>query len=215
MPRTPSDYSKTIIYKIVCNDINVTDTYTGHTTDFSKRKYHHKSKCSDENGKLYNLKLYKTIRENGGFENWSMIEIEKYPCKDHNEARARERYHYEILQSKLNTVRPYLSTDDKKEYDVEYYINNRDKMLETQKRLYENNKDKIINYQHEYRMKNIEKIKQQKTEYRLRTQEHIKQKQSQKYTCECGTCLTLCKKTRHNESIKHQDYLKSVEKQIN
>ena len=30
------------------------------------------------------------IRENGDWNNWSMIEIEKYPCNDDNEARARE-----------------------------------------------------------------------------------------------------------------------------
>jgi hypothetical protein len=26
--------------------------------------------------------VYSTIRENGGWNNWSMVEIEKYPCKD-------------------------------------------------------------------------------------------------------------------------------------
>lgn len=27
MPKQPMDYSKTIIYKIVCNDLKITDTY--------------------------------------------------------------------------------------------------------------------------------------------------------------------------------------------
>ena len=45
MPRKPIDYSKTISYKIVCNDLSITDCYVGHTTDFTKRKSHHKSDC--------------------------------------------------------------------------------------------------------------------------------------------------------------------------
>ena len=44
MPRKEIDYSKTVIYKIVCNDLNVKDVYVGHTTDFTKRKATHKSK---------------------------------------------------------------------------------------------------------------------------------------------------------------------------
>lgn len=35
MPRTAIDYLKTIIYKIVCNDLNVKDVYVGGTSNFS------------------------------------------------------------------------------------------------------------------------------------------------------------------------------------
>ena len=38
MPRKETDYSKTVIYKIVCNDLTITDIYVGHTTDFVVRK---------------------------------------------------------------------------------------------------------------------------------------------------------------------------------
>jgi hypothetical protein len=54
----------------------------------------------------YNPKVYKTMRENGGWDNYSMIEIEKYPCKDANEACVREREWFEILHSNLNTSFP-------------------------------------------------------------------------------------------------------------
>ena len=37
------DSSETIIYKIVCNDLN-TDVYLGDTTNFINRKAKHKSK---------------------------------------------------------------------------------------------------------------------------------------------------------------------------
>ena len=39
MPQKPIDYSKTIIYRIVCKDINIKECYVGSTTDFKGRKY--------------------------------------------------------------------------------------------------------------------------------------------------------------------------------
>ena len=76
MPKLPMDYSKTIIYKIehIENDYLV---YVGHTTNWDKRKCKHKYNCYAEKNGHYNLKLYKMIRENGGWENFKMIEIEK------------------------------------------------------------------------------------------------------------------------------------------
>ena len=38
MPKKNIDYSKTIIYKIVCNDLNIIDVYVGQTTNFTKKK---------------------------------------------------------------------------------------------------------------------------------------------------------------------------------
>jgi len=65
MPKTPIDYSKTIIYKIehIENDEFV---YVGHTTCWDKRKCLHKFNCLNERSKKYNLKLYQMMRENGG-----------------------------------------------------------------------------------------------------------------------------------------------------
>ena len=42
MPRKPIDYSKTHFYKIVCKDLDLSDGYVGHTTDFIKRKSYHR-----------------------------------------------------------------------------------------------------------------------------------------------------------------------------
>ena len=142
MPKKIIDYSKTIIYKIVCNDLNITDVYVGHTTNFINRKARHKSNCNNINGNEYNFKIYNTIRNNGGWDNWSIIEIEKFQdCNDINEACARERYWYELLNAKLNTNCP---GRNKKEYIKEYRENNKDKIQKVNKEYYENNKNKII-----------------------------------------------------------------------
>ena len=99
------NYTNTIIYKIVCNDLNITDCYVGHTTHFIKRKQKHKHSCNVMTNKKYNLKIYMAIRANGGWVNWSMIEIEKFPCLDANEAKAREHHYYELFHAKLNSIR--------------------------------------------------------------------------------------------------------------
>ena len=67
MPRQTMNYSNTIIYKIVCNDLNIKDCYVGHTTDFKSRKCKHKSVCNNANAKEFNYYVYKFIRENGGW----------------------------------------------------------------------------------------------------------------------------------------------------
>ena len=110
MPKENIDYSNTIIYKIYCNDKSIHDVYVGHTTNFTKRKHQHKSVCSNLNNKL---KIYSTIRENGGWDNWNMIEIANYNCKDKTEARIKEQQHYVDLNSSLNSCPPYV---DKNKY---------------------------------------------------------------------------------------------------
>ncbi len=56
------DYSKTVIYKIVCKDFNIDSCYVGHTTNFYKRKSTHKSNIVHSNASHHNLKIYQMIR---------------------------------------------------------------------------------------------------------------------------------------------------------
>jgi hypothetical protein len=136
MPRVPINYEKTIIYKIVCNDLSITDCYVGHTTDFVRRKMSHKYHCTNEKDEKHNFKIYKAIRENGGWENWSMLTIEKYPCKDSHEACARERYYYEQLNSNLNSTFPQRNAK-------EYYAMNKEKKSEYRKSYELSHKEQI------------------------------------------------------------------------
>jgi hypothetical protein len=110
MPKDDIDYSNTIIYKIMCNDKSINDVYVGHTTNFTKRKYLHKSACANLDNKL---KIYDIIRQNGDWDNWDMVEIAIYNCKDKTEARIKEQQHYEELKSTLNSSTPCV---DKKTY---------------------------------------------------------------------------------------------------
>jgi hypothetical protein len=99
------DYSKTIIYKLCCKDTTITDLYVGHTTNFELRQKSHKDAC---NNLKNTLKIYTTIRENGGWNNWDMIQIEKYNCNNLIEAKIKEQYYYEELKATLNSIPPHV-----------------------------------------------------------------------------------------------------------
>ena len=103
MPKTSIDYSRTIIYKIFCKDPLIEDVYIGHTTNFIKRKNEHKRCC--KNGTK--LKIYSVMRDYGGWENWDMVEIAQYNCKNATEARIKEQQHYELCKKTLNSIPPY------------------------------------------------------------------------------------------------------------
>jgi hypothetical protein len=129
MPRLPTNYANTIIYKIVCKEMSFTDIYIGHTTSFKDRKREHKSRCNNQ----YPYTIYKTINDNGGWDNWEMIEIEKFPCNDANEARARERYWYEELTAKLNAKCPTKNIELQRKNNKLYLQNYNQTLTESQK----------------------------------------------------------------------------------
>lgn len=185
MPRLPIDYSKSIIYKLCCNDTIITECYVGHTTNFTNRKRQHKTSCNNKNIKDYNFYVYQFIREKGGWDNWSMIQIEEFCCENRLQAETRERYWIETLQSKLNKIIPTRTKQ-------EYYEEHKTQLTENKKQRYEEHKEEII-----------EKSKQYRQEHKA----EIKQKSKQKYTCECGSILRIRDKSRHEKSQKHLNFL--------
>jgi hypothetical protein len=200
MPRLPIDYANTIIYKIVCNDLNITECYVGHTTDIVRRKYDHKSNCKNETNKYHNLKIYKAIRENGGWENWCMVIIEKYPCKDVSEACIRERYYYEQLHSNLNMKFPQRN---KKEYQEI----NKEKMVENAKAYYIANREQHLSNVHIYADSHKNEINQRAKLYRVSNKEHIKERRSKLFVCKCGSEINYSSKSQHLKTKVHNDLM--------
>jgi len=120
------DYSKCVIYKITCNDTSITDTYVGSTCNFIQRRYRHKSVCNNVNAKGYNIPLYRFIRDNGGWTNWAMSPIKKYPCDDITDKLIEERRFMELFGATLNSCVPGRS---KKESYKEYRQLNKASMI--------------------------------------------------------------------------------------
>ena len=181
MPRTNIDYSNTIIYKLCCKDISITELYVGHTTDMRKRKNKHKYCCNNEKNIKYNLNVYQFIRNNGCWDNWDMIEIERYNAIDGYDAKKRERYWIEELKASLNMQLPSRKQkeweEDNKEYVKERNKNwreiNKEILLQKKRQYYENNKD----------IKNEER--------------------KEKVKCECGCEIRKQHLNRHKQSKKH------------
>lgn len=106
MPKVDIDYSNTIIYKIYCKNPDIKHIYVGHTTNFVQRKHGHKQCCANAKTDNYSSKLYKTIRNNGGWDNWTMEILNFFNCADHYEARKKEQEYFILLNADLNSIEP-------------------------------------------------------------------------------------------------------------
>ena len=218
MPRKPIDYSKTIIYKIVCKDVNVTECYVGSTTDFRKRKYSHKHNTIKEKSKQYNFKVYRFIRDNGNWDNWDMIMIEKYPCNDELEKNKRERFWIEHFKSELNCSLPSRTIKEWREgnkeknriYCKEWRDVNKDENVKKKKIYYEKNKDEILKKDKLYYETNRDEIVKKRKLYREKNKDAILKKQKEKYNCDCGSVIRKSDKSRHYKSKKHQDFYYNI-----
>jgi hypothetical protein len=165
------NYNNSIIYKLCCKDINVKDIYVGSTTNFTKRKQKHKSDCNNENSKNYNFNVYKFIRNNGGWDNWDMVVVERYECNDKLELHKKERDILEQLGATLNMCIPNRSI---KEYQKEYQKT-----------------DKFKEYQKEY-----QKEYHKTDKYKEQIKEYLKQKVECKI---CNKIMNKSSLNRHNK----------------
>ena len=200
MPRLPINYSNTIIYKLVCNDVAITDVYVGHTTDFTNRKRGHKSKCNNENGIYYNTYVYQFIRENGGWENWSMLEICKLSCVDKQDALRNERKYIEELKATLNKVVPTRTRQ-------EYYEQNREQITEQRKEYRDQNREQIAEQKQEYYNQNQEQLAEKNKEYYEQNRVKLLENRRTKMVCECGVIYSHNGKSRHFKSKKHINHI--------
>lgn len=183
MPRKPIDFSKTIIYKIQKDD----DFYVGSTTDFTNRKRQHKQCCNNENIKDYNLKVYQTIREKGGWNAFEMIPLEEYvDCQNKTQARIREEEWREKLNAKLN-MRKAFGAETTQEYQKQYRQDHA-----------------------QYRQEHKEENKAKQMQYYQNNKEKIAAKKAQKFECECGSICRIGDKSTHLKSKKHQAYLATL-----
>jgi len=188
------DYNKGCIYKIKHQlDYNDENIYIGSTCNFIRRRCQHKSASSNPNDeKNNNNQLYQYIRENGGWEQFIMVELHKFPCKDKSELSAEERRVIDELKSKLNFSIPGRT-------QKEWYEDNKEKRLEYAKNYRENNKEKMTEYLKEYYEVNKEKLTEQMKEYRINNKE-----KNVKVSCDKCGCNVSRKDglTRHKKSQK-------------
>jgi len=162
--RTMSDikirnYNKSKIYKIYCEDEGVDEIYVGSTTDLKTRVKDHNFNCCNINSNKYNLKVYKYIRDNFGFENFVVKTLERFPCENELALRQREQEWIDELKPTLNDRRARTTKLEKKELRKQ-----RESKTNIAKIYYQDNKDLI-------RSKAKEKLKCDKCD-KFYTREH-------------------------------------------
>lgn len=189
MPKVAIDYSRALIYKIICNDPNVKDVYVGSTTNFKERERCHKKNCNIENSNGYNLKVYRFMRENGGFDNWRMELVEMFPTDNKLKLYKREGEVIRSLGATLNSkiagrsVKDYNADNIVKriEFNKTFWANNKEKGKEEKKNYYQNNKELIKEYGKEYYQNNKEKCKEIKKKYYQTNLEQIQEYKKKYY----------------------------------
>ena len=192
----------------------------GSTTNFRQRKSQHRRSCTNSNSKKYSYPLYKFIRGNSGWDNFEMIEIEKYPCMDSNEARSRERFHYEQLNASLNRVRPLVTKNEllqetkerkqteyykeyNKKYCKKYKEEHKDSIQKSSTKYYNENKDILNAKKREYNKTNKEYNKEYNKKYKEEHKDVINAKQREKFTCSCGSIISRGGKSKHEKTFIH------------
>jgi len=184
-----------IFYKISCEDNEY--VYVGSTCNFNNRKRQHRQRCNNENDKEFHLKVYKTIRENGGWDNWKMIQIaSREQITKRDAERIEEEYRLE-LKAELNDKRAYLTEQVKKEQKA--ISDKKYRESEKGKTAHERRKDYFAEYN------NSEETKTRKHEWYLANKEKQLAKQAERYVCSCGKEVTIGKKARHEKTQFHID----------
>ena len=113
------------------------------------------------------------IRENGGWEMFNMVEVEKFPCIDRREAEAKEDKVMRELNSSLNNNRSYLTKDEKVQIQRDYGDIYRESHREEHRK---------------YDMDN----------YKVR-----KEKKAVLIACECGRSIQTQHIRKHERTIRH------------
>ena len=129
-------YQNGVIYTIKTDN----GLYVGSTIDYRKRKNSHKSKCFNENDKLYNLNLYQNIRENGG--EYSIEIYKMFPCNSYEELIKGEEDVRKYLNPNLNMRKCFTTDEEFKEQRKQYTLTDGHK--ERRKAFYQKNKDNIL-----------------------------------------------------------------------
>jgi len=128
------------IYRIECLDKEIKDIYIGSTGDLKERIANHKCCCNNINRPEYNYKLYKFIRNHGGWDNWR-VDIELLTTGYDKEIRL------EMEQNYIDCIKPQLNSKnaktDRKEYTKQYKVDNMEKIKEQNKQYELDNKEKI------------------------------------------------------------------------
>jgi hypothetical protein len=165
-----------VMYKVCPKNKELNFCYIGQTANFENRKRQHiKNTTCETDKKHYHLKHYQTIRENGGWDEWEMIELEKFNGKTKVEARIREQELIKEHNANLNMLSAYITEEErkatKKKCTEKFREENKEYLAEQTKKYKEEHKEVIAQQMKKYREENKDAIYQKTKEYRENNKE--------------------------------------------
>ena len=107
---------KYIIYKIQIKDF----IYIGSTQNFTIRKAAHKRSCIYESQTNHNCLVYRTIRDNGGWDCCTMVPIKEIEVETKTQARIAEEAVRIEYNAQMNMIRAYQTEEELKEYCLQW-----------------------------------------------------------------------------------------------
>tara|TARA_B110000259_G_scaffold131401_1_gene148254 strand:- start:7048 stop:7680 length:633 start_codon:yes stop_codon:yes gene_type:complete len=206
--------SNYIIYKLCCDDCD--EIYVGSTKAYRERKRTHKSRSKNEASPSYNDKIYKTIREFGGWDNWRMIVIEECDetITNKRQVEKREEEFRKELKAELNSNRAFKTKQDESDDSKTYYEKNQEDIKAKRNAAYWADPEKDHAKCKKWRDNNPDKIAEANKKKNERWQEVKDKKNAEKremIECGCGSKHTKGITARHSRTKKHQDWVNSCE----
>jgi len=204
------DYSKGKIYAI--RSFKTDNVYIGSTTQtLAQRLGKHRTNYKNWKNNTYRyVSSFKILEHNDEY-----IElVEEYPCENVYQLRKKEGEYIRSMNC-VNIRNTGLTEEQIKERNKkqqkEWRNNNKTIISNKNKEQRKNNiefyRKRDIEYSKKYKEKNPEKSKQYKSEWYNRNKEKL----SKKHICECGGKYTRDHKETHYKTIKHQNYIQSIE----
>jgi hypothetical protein len=164
------------------------------------------------------LKVYKYIRDNGGWDNWAMELVQYYPTDDKLKLFKKEG---ELIRELGATLNSKIAGRTKAEYcqdnkltlankKNEYYKNNREDIINRIRNYCENNKPIIALRGKIWRENHKDVMARRRKEYYEKNKVSIDAKKKEKNACECGGCFSTSNKHNHLKTQKHINYIQSL-----
>ena len=197
------NYEKAKVYKIWSTAGD--KIYIGSTTkDFlSQRMDTHRSGYKQWKKGNNTLTRSFNLFDEYGIENCFIELLEAKVCNSKDELKQLEGKYIRSMAC----VNKYIPDRSK----IEYREDNKDKIKEQKKEYYDDNKDTIKEHLKQYYDDNKETIKLRVNQYRNDNKEIIREKKNKPFDCECGGKYTHTNKTIHLKSIKHCQYISSLQ----
>ena len=214
-------YQEGKIYKIV--DVGYHKCYIGSTVEkLSKRKTKHRNSyrrfLQGDAGKTTVFDIF----DEYGIDNCKIELVEKHPCSDREELKAREGFHIksnECVNKRIEgrTRKEYKNdnNDKIKMYTKQYYDTHRQELINTKMEYYKNNKDVLLKNMKDYYETHKEQHLEAVRKYREENRERIAAKFRETIKCSCGCTINKYNMPRHLKSLKHQNLMNTEKSQVN